>query len=91
MFRLGKLSAAVISANAAMITTLAAGSAHAAPQEIEEVGRLPLPNVQFPSRCARCYPGNERKFPEEQNIKSFVDYVKYLPNVNAGGRGPRPE
>ena len=37
MFRLGKLSAAVISANAAIITTLAAGSAHAAPQEIEEV------------------------------------------------------
>ena len=25
---------------------------------------------------------------EEQNIQSFVDYVKYLPSVNAGGRGP---
>jgi outer membrane receptor protein involved in Fe transport len=25
---------------------------------------------------------------QEQNIKSFVDYIKYLPSVNAGGRGP---
>jgi len=25
---------------------------------------------------------------EEQNIDSFEDYVKYLPSVNAGGRGP---
>ncbi|MGI9271967.1 MAG: TonB-dependent receptor [Woeseiaceae bacterium] len=25
---------------------------------------------------------------EEQNIQSFSDYVKYLPSVNAGGRGP---
>ena len=25
---------------------------------------------------------------EEENIQSFVDYVKYLPSVNAGGRGP---
>lgn len=37
MFRLGKLSAAVISANAAIATSLAAGSAFAASQEIEEV------------------------------------------------------
>ncbi|MDG1910966.1 MAG: TonB-dependent receptor [Pseudomonadales bacterium] len=25
---------------------------------------------------------------EDQNIQEFADYVKYLPNVNAGGRGP---
>lgn len=25
---------------------------------------------------------------EDQNIQEFSDYVKYLPNVNAGGRGP---
>ena len=25
---------------------------------------------------------------ENQNIQEFSDYVKYLPNVNAGGRGP---
>ena len=25
---------------------------------------------------------------EEQNVTSFEDYVKYLPSVNAGGRGP---
>ena len=25
---------------------------------------------------------------EEQNIQEFSDYIQYLPNVNAGGRGP---
>lgn len=25
---------------------------------------------------------------EDQNVQSFEDYVKFLPNVNAGGRGP---
>jgi len=25
---------------------------------------------------------------EDENIQSFSDYVKYLPSVNAGGRGP---
>ena len=25
---------------------------------------------------------------EEQGVQSFADYVKFLPNVNAGGRGP---
>jgi outer membrane receptor protein involved in Fe transport len=25
---------------------------------------------------------------EQQNIQSFADYVMFLPNVNAGGRGP---
>ena len=25
---------------------------------------------------------------EQQNIQSFDDYVKFLPSVNAGGRGP---
>ena len=25
---------------------------------------------------------------EDQNIQEFADYVQYLPNVNAGGRGP---
>ena len=25
---------------------------------------------------------------EEQNVTSFEDYIKYLPSVNAGGRGP---
>ena len=88
MFRLGKLSAAVISANAAIITTLAAGSAHAAPQEIEEVivtatkRAVPLQDAPVSIQVM-----SENSL-QEQNIKSFVDYVKYLPNVNAGGRGP---
>ena len=88
MFRLGKLSAAVISANAAIITTLAAGSAHAAPQEIEEVivtatkRAVPLQDAPVAIQVM-----SENSL-TEQNIKSFVDYVKYLPNVNAGGRGP---
>ena len=25
---------------------------------------------------------------EEQNVQEFSDYIKYLPSVNAGGRGP---
>ena len=88
MFRLGKLSAAVISANAAIVTTLAAGSAHAAPQEIEEVivtatkRAVPLQDAPVSIQVM-----SENSL-QEQNIKSFVDYVKYLPNVNAGGRGP---
>jgi outer membrane receptor protein involved in Fe transport len=88
MFRLGKLSAAVISANAAIATSLAAGSAYAAPQEIEEVivtatkRAVPLQDAPVSLQVM-----SENSL-QEQNIKSFVDYIKYLPNVNAGGRGP---
>ena len=88
MFRLGKLSAAVISANAAIATSLAAGSAYAAPQEIEEVivtatkRAVPLQDAPVSIQVM-----SENSL-QEQNIKSFVDYIKYLPNVNAGGRGP---
>jgi outer membrane receptor protein involved in Fe transport len=88
MFRLGKLSAAVISANAAMITSLAAVPANAAPQEIEEVivtatkRAVPLQDAPVAIQAI-----GENSI-QEQNIKSFVDYVKYIPNVNAGGRGP---
>lgn len=88
MFRLGKLSAAVISANAAIVTSLAAGSAHAAPQEIEEVivtatkRAVPLQDAPVAIQVM-----SENSL-QEQNIKSFVDYIKYLPSVNAGGRGP---
>ena len=88
MFRLCKLSAAVISANAAMITSLAAVPANAAPQEIEEVivtatkRAVPLQDAPVAIQAI-----GENSI-QEQNIKSFVDYVKYIPNVNAGGRGP---
>ena len=63
MFRLGKLSAAVISANAAIVTTLAAGSAHAAPQEIEEV-IVTATKRAVPAPRRTCFDtGDERKFP----------------------------
>ena len=76
MFRLGKLSAAVISANAAIATSLAAGSAYAAPQEIEEVivtatkRAVPLQDAPVSIQVM-----SENSL-QEQNIKSFVDYIK---------------
>ena len=88
MFRSKKLRSAIISANAAIIASLGAQATQAAPQEIEEVivtatkRAVPLQDAPVAIQVM-----SEDSL-EEQNINSFVDYIKFLPNVSAGGRGP---
>ena len=81
MYKRKKLSVAIMAA-------LAATSASQATAEIEEIvvtatkRAVPLQDAPVSIQAI-----GSRDL-ENQNIQEFADYVKYLPNVNAGGRGP---
>ncbi|MEZ5559374.1 MAG: TonB-dependent receptor [Pseudomonadales bacterium] len=83
-FQRSKINQAVLSALAAS----AAGGAGAAPAPIEEIvvtaskRAEPMQDVPITMQAV------DQRAMEEAGIETFVDYVKYLPNVNAGGRGP---
>ena len=80
MFQKKKLNVAILAALAA--------SGQQATAEIEEIivtatkRAVPLQDAPVTIQAI-----GSREL-EDQNIQEFSDYVKYLPNVNAGGRGP---
>jgi iron complex outermembrane receptor protein len=81
MFQKKKLHLAVLSA-------IAAATAPQASAELEEIvvtatkRAVPLQDAPVTIQAIGA------KELEDQNIQEFADYVQYLPNVNAGGRGP---
>ena len=81
MFQRKKLHLAVLSA-------IAATTAPHASAELEEIvvtatkRAVPLQDAPVTIQAI----GSKEL--EDQNIQEFADYVQYLPNVNAGGRGP---
>ena len=81
MFKRKKLSVAIM-------TALAATSASQATAEIEEIVVTATKRAVPLQDAAVTIQAIGSRDLENQNIQEFADYVKYLPNVNSGGRGP---
>lgn len=83
-FQRSKMNQAVVAA----IVSMTAGHAAAEQGVIEEVvvtASKRSASMQDIPIAVQAMTENTLK---EQNITSFEDYIKYLPSVNAGGRGP---
>jgi len=83
MFQKTKLNKAIL---AALSATAIASTANAA--ELEEITVTATKRSESIQDVPLAIQAIGAEQLEEQNIQSFVDYVKYLPSVNAGGRGP---
>ena len=83
-FQRSKLNQAVVSA----IVSMTAGYAGADQGVIEEVVVTATKRSASMQDVPIAVQAMTENTLEEQNITSFEDYVKYLPSVNAGGRGP---
>ena len=83
-FQRSKINQAVVSA----IVSMTAGYAGADQGVIEEVVVTATKRSASMQDVPIAVQAMTENTLEEQNITSFEDYVKYLPSVNAGGRGP---
>ena len=77
--------AQAVRAVAAMSLTATAASAHAQIEEIVVTATKDAESMQDVSLAVLAL---DLQPPEEQHIDVFSDYVRNLPNVTAGGRGP---
>lgn len=83
MFRRNKIAQAILIATA----TSAATTSHAAGY-LEEVVVTSTKSFESMQDVAISVQAMGEEKLEELNIANFDDYIKYLPGVNAGGRGP---
>ena len=83
-FQRSKINQAVVAA----IVSMTAANAGAAEGYIEEVVVTATKRSASMQDVPIAVQAMTENTLEEQNITSFEDYVKYLPSVNAGGRGP---
>ncbi|WP_019528787.1 TonB-dependent receptor [Dasania marina] len=83
MFRRNKIAQAVLLATA----TTAAAHSHAAGY-LEEVVVTSTKSFESMQDVAISVQAMGEEKLEQLNITNFDDYIKYLPGVNAGGRGP---
>ena len=76
--------------NQAVLVAMSAGAATSAvhAQAIEEITVTATKRTASMQDVPLAVQAMDTKALAEQNIQSFSDYVKFLPSVNAGGRGP---
>ena len=74
----------------AVLVAMSAGTASSAlhAQAIEEITVTATKRAASMQDVALAVQAMDSQALEDQNIQSFTDYVKYLPSVNFGGRGP---
>jgi len=74
----------------AVLVAMSAGTASSAlhAQAIEEITVTATKRAASMQDVALAVQAMDSQTLEDQNIQSFTDYVKYLPSVNFGGRGP---
>ena len=82
MFKPSKLRSAIVTAMAASAAT---GGAHAAIEEIVVTATKRTASAQDVPITLQALDENSM---EDLNVDAFVDYVRYLPSVTSGGRGP---
>ena len=83
MLKVNKVHQAVLFA---MSASTAASAVHA--QAIEEITVTATKRSASMQDIPLAVQAMDAQRLEDENIQSFSDYVKYLPSVNAGGRGP---
>ena len=83
MLKVNKVHQAVLFA---MSASTAATAVHA--QAIEEITVTATKRSASMQDIPLAVQAMDAQRLEDENIQSFSDYVKYLPSVNAGGRGP---
>ena len=83
MLKVNKVHQAVL---VAMSAGAASSAVHA--QAIEEITVTATKRTASMQDIPLAVQAMDSQTLEDQNIQSFSDYVKYLPSVNAGGRGP---
>ena len=83
-FQRNKLSQAV----AAIVVSMSAGHVSAEQGVMEEVVVTASKRSESMQDIPIAVQAMTENSLEEQNITSFEDYVKYLPSVSSGGRGP---
>ena len=83
MLKVNKVHQAVL---LAMSATAATSAVHA--QAIEEITVTATKRSASMQDIPLAVQAMDAQRLEDENIQSFSDYVKYLPSVNAGGRGP---
>ena len=82
-FQRSKMNQAVVAA----IVSMTAGQAAADQGVIEEVVTATKRSASMQDIPIAVQAMTENSL-KEQNVTSFEDYVKYLPSVTSGGRGP---
>jgi outer membrane receptor protein involved in Fe transport len=83
MLKVNKVHQAVL---LAMSASAATSAVHA--QAIEEITVTATKRAVSMQDIPLAVQAMDAQRLEDENIQSFTDYVKYLPSVNAGGRGP---
>jgi len=83
MLKVNKVNQAVL---LAMSASAATSAVHA--QAIEEITVTATKRAVSMQDVPLAVQAMDAQRLEDENIQSFTDYVKYLPSVNAGGRGP---
>ena len=83
MLKVNKVNQAVL---LAMSASAATSAVHA--QAIEEITVTATKRSVSMQDIPLAVQAMDAQRLEDENIQSFSDYVKYLPSVNAGGRGP---
>ncbi|MCW8125725.1 TonB-dependent receptor [Microbulbifer halophilus] len=85
MFQKNRLHSAVIAATAAIMGSQAA---HAEPKQIEEVTVTATKRAESAQDIPVAVQALGEENLENLNVSNFDDYIRHMPNVTAGGRGP---
>ncbi|WP_237062664.1 TonB-dependent receptor [Microbulbifer zhoushanensis] len=85
MFEKNKLHSAVIAASAAL---LGSAAVEAAPRQIEEVTVTATKRASSAQDIPVTVQALGEQNLENLNVTNFDDYIRHMPNVTSGGRGP---